>query len=180
MNSGSLLRLFQAEYFNDNLHLFMHYLLTREQSGVQDYLVNELYKMRDDEIDLYLPQLCQLALLRYNNSSLSRFLLDKAAQSMHFALKTHWLVQSIVEDRTPELCESAQSMVNACETAMVNSSAVPPSVHGRIHQRTNHDRSNDVDSESGSSKRRANSTPPELWMEYGGDGGTQEKNEVQK
>eukprot|EP00439_Symbiodinium_sp_Y106_P000869 s5132_g1.t1 len=57
MSGGSLLRLFQSEYFDAHLH--MHYLLRMEQSGVQDYLVNELYKMTDDDVDFYLPQLSQ-------------------------------------------------------------------------------------------------------------------------
>ncbi|CAK9053305.1 unnamed protein product [Durusdinium trenchii] len=119
MSGGSLLRLFRSEYFDAHLH--MHYLLRMEQSGVQDYLVNELYKMTDDDVDYYLPQLSQVALLRYNKSSLHRFLLDKAAQSLPFALKIHWLVRSIVEDRTPELYENAMAMLNLCEAAMVNS-----------------------------------------------------------
>lgn len=121
MSGGSLLRLFRSEYFDAHLH--MHYLLRMEQSGVQDYLVNELYKMTDDDVDYYLPQLSQVALLRYNKSSLHRFLLDKAAQSMPFALKIHWLVRSIVEDRTPELYENAMAMLNLCEATMVNSSS---------------------------------------------------------
>eukprot|EP00434_Breviolum_minutum_P034887 symbB.v1.2.030882.t1/scaffold3459.1/size56318/5 len=121
MSGGSLLRLFRSEYFDAHLH--MHYLLRMEQSGVQDYLVNELYKMTDDDVDYYLPQLSQVALLRYNKSSLHRFLLDKAAQSMPFALKIHWLVRSIVEDRTPELYENAMAMLSLCEAAMVNSSS---------------------------------------------------------
>lgn len=119
MKSGSLLRLFQSEYFDAHLH--MTYLLRMEQSGVQDYLVNELYKMQDDDVDFYLPQLCQVALLRYNTSSLHRFLLDKASRSMHFALRIHWLMQSFVEDKLPELSDSALAMVNACEAAVVNS-----------------------------------------------------------
>ncbi|CAE7785752.1 PI4KB2, partial [Symbiodinium sp. CCMP2456] len=119
MSGGSLLRLFQSEYFDAHLH--MHYLLRMEQSGVQDYLVNELYKMTDDDVDFYLPQLSQVALLRYSKSSLHRFLLDKAAQSMPFALKIHWLVRSISEDKTPELYENAMAMLSLCEAAMVNS-----------------------------------------------------------
>merc|ERR1719482_1342626 len=101
LSGGSLLRLFQSECFDAHLH--MHYLFRMEQTGVQDYLVNQLYKMTEDDIDFYLPQLCQIALLRYKNSSLHRFLLDKAAHSMHFALKIQWLAQAMVEDRVPEL-----------------------------------------------------------------------------
>eukprot|EP00435_Cladocopium_sp_Y103_P064920 s876_g26.t1 len=134
MSGGSLLRLFRSEYFDAHLH--MHYLLRMEQSGVQDYLVNELYKMTDDDVELcqndlapatdyYLPQLSQVALLRYSKSSLHRFLLDKAAQSMPFALKIHWLDEDLVlwQDRTPELYENAMAMLNLCEAAMVNSSS---------------------------------------------------------
>jgi len=119
INTGSLLRLFRSEYFDAQLH--MHYLLRMEQSGVQDYLVNELYKMPDDDVDFYIQQLCQVALTRYKTSSLHRFLLDKASKSMYFALRIHWLMQSFVEDRLPEISEHAMAMVNSCETAVVNS-----------------------------------------------------------
>jgi len=117
---GSLLRMFQSEYFDAHLH--MHYLFRMVASGVQDYLVNELYKLTDNDIDYYLPQLCHLALLRFETSELARFLLDKAATSMHFALKIHWLVQSAVDDQIPQLIESATQMWQESEMAMVNSS----------------------------------------------------------
>lgn len=120
-SGGSLLRLFQSEYFDAQLH--MHYLFNMDNVGVHDYLVNELYKMADDDIDFYLPQLVQLALLRFQKSSLHRFLLDKASQSMHFALKIHWLLQSIVEDRLPDLAANALAVVNMVETVVVNSTS---------------------------------------------------------
>jgi len=123
-NTGSLLRLFQSEYFNAHLH--MQYLHRRDEAGVQDYLVNELFKMTDDEVDFYLPQLCHAALLRYHKSSLHRFLLDKAAKSMHFALKIHWLVQSTVEDKLPDLLEPATLMASACSHALATA---PLAVH---------------------------------------------------
>lgn len=116
------LRQFQADAFDAHLH--MTYLLSMEQSGVQEYLVNELYKTKEEDVDFYLPQLCHLSLQRYRTSSLYRFLLDKAAGSMYFALKIHWLLQSILEDCAPELKDSAMEMVNASETVLVNSSAL--------------------------------------------------------
>mmetsp|Transcript_17608 Transcript_17608/g.40734 ORF Transcript_17608/g.40734 Transcript_17608/m.40734 type:complete len:875 (+) Transcript_17608:147-2771(+) len=118
-NAGSLIRLFQSEYFNAHLH--MQYLHEKNEPGVQDYLVNELFKMTDDEVDFYLPQLCHAAVVRYNRSSLHRFLLDKAAKSMHFALKVYWLVQSTVEDKLPELVDSATSMAGQCMSALATS-----------------------------------------------------------
>lgn len=163
MSSGSLLRLFQSEFFDSHLH--MHYLLTMEQSGVQDYLVNQLYKMTDDDIDFYLPQLCQIALLRYKNSLLHRFLLDKAAHSMHFALKIYWLVQSVAEDRTPELCESALAMVNACETALVNSDGLSPAGPGRklpLRRSSSGDVDHSTEDDDIPMRRRSSSVPADL------------------
>jgi len=116
---GSLLRMFQSEFFDAHLH--MHYLFRMETRGVQDYLVNQLYRLTDEEIDFYLPQLAHVSLLRFDTSELARFLLDKAATSMHFALKIHWLVQSAVEDQTSQLMESAMQMWQESEMAMVNS-----------------------------------------------------------
>lgn len=134
MSGGSLLRLFQSDCFDAHMH--MHYLMKMEQSGVQDYLVNELYQTADGDIDFYLLQLCQVSLLRFKVSSLHRFLLDKVGQSMHFALKIHWLVQSVVADKQPELSEHALSMVNMCETSVVNApgSAGAPSRQRRPAQ----------------------------------------------
>mmetsp|Transcript_19413 Transcript_19413/g.51876 ORF Transcript_19413/g.51876 Transcript_19413/m.51876 type:complete len:814 (+) Transcript_19413:116-2557(+) len=115
---GSLLRLFRSECFDAHLH--MYYLLHMEQPGIQDYLVNELYKVTDDDIDLHLLQLCQIAVVRYHVSSLWRFLLDKAAQSMHFALRIRWILQSLAEDQHQEMSELAAAMVTMCEVAVVN------------------------------------------------------------
>eukprot|EP00438_Fugacium_kawagutii_P005198 Skav234135 [mRNA] locus=scaffold753:301549:311126:- [translate_table: standard] len=179
-----------SEYFDAHLH--MHYLLRMEQSGVQDYLVLRLKVCEGDwnqfcsakcessvdAKDYYLPQLSQVALLRYNKSSLHRFLLDKAAaQSMPFALKIHWLVRSIVEERwklrTPELYENAMAMLNLCEAAMVNSSSSsrkredeasknvvspgPPQVHRILRSSSDPDlQSNRAPSVEESSKQRGN------------------------
>lgn len=115
----SLLRLFQSEYFDAHLH--MTYLYKMEAPGVHTYLVNELYKFTDEDIDYYLPQLCHLNLVRSETSDLSRFLLDKAGKSMHFALKVHWLVQAAVEDQVPRLQQLALQLWQETEMAMVNS-----------------------------------------------------------
>lgn len=54
-SGGMLLRLFQSECFDSYLHLY--YLFKREESGIHDYLVNLLYRRRDEEVHFYLPQL---------------------------------------------------------------------------------------------------------------------------
>eukprot|EP01054_Gregarina_sp_Poly1_P000219 Gregarina_sp_Poly_1__218@NODE_1050_length_5233_cov_176_655052_g730_i0_p1_GENE_NODE_1050_length_5233_cov_176_655052_g730_i0NODE_1050_length_5233_cov_176_655052_g730_i0_p1_ORF_typecomplete_len1227_score214_89PI3_PI4_kinase/PF00454_27/1_4e41PI3Ka/PF00613_20/5_5e10PI3Ka/PF00613_20/2_1e03Ribosom_S30AE_C/PF16321_5/26Ribosom_S30AE_C/PF16321_5/48TF_Zn_Ribbon/PF08271_12/43TF_Zn_Ribbon/PF08271_12/14_NODE_1050_length_5233_cov_176_655052_g730_i0593739 len=116
---GGLLRLFQSECFDSYFHMF--YLFKREEQGIHDYLVNLLYRRPDEEIHFYLPQLCQLSIVRAKTSALPRFLLDKAAKSMHLALKSNWFFQAALEDKLPELSEAANKMREEIEMAGVNS-----------------------------------------------------------
>ncbi|CRH00571.1 phosphatidylinositol 4-kinase, putative [Plasmodium relictum] len=119
LKEGSLLRLFRCEYFDTHLHI--RYLYDRKEVGVHEYLVNSLYTQRKyEDILFYLPQLSQISLVRYETSSLYRFLLDKASKSMHFALKLCWLYHSIVEDNSSKYKDLAQKMIQEIEMAVVN------------------------------------------------------------
>ncbi|OEH73842.1 phosphatidylinositol 4-kinase family protein [Cyclospora cayetanensis] len=110
----------RSEFFDAHFHLY--YLFNRKEQGVHQYLVNLLYTKRDiNEINFYLPQLCQLALTRFNSSPLSRFLLDVCSTHIHFALRAAWLFQSFVEDKISGLEEAAQKMTQEVEMALVNS-----------------------------------------------------------
>ena len=55
LNMGSLLRLFKSEFFDS--FILVSYLFKYQNPGVHDYLCNELYKLKDTEIEFYLPQL---------------------------------------------------------------------------------------------------------------------------
>ncbi|KEG00588.1 phosphatidylinositol 4-kinase [Plasmodium vinckei vinckei] len=119
LKEGSLLRPFQCEHFDTHLHI--RYLYDRKEVGIHEYLVNLLYTQRNPEdILFYLPQLCQISLVRYDSSSLYRFLLDKASKSMDFALKLNWIYNSIVEDNIPKYKEISQKMMQKIEMAAVN------------------------------------------------------------
>lgn len=53
---GSLLRLFQSEYFT--ISMLIYYLNKKFQNeGINSYLVNKLYGISNDEIDFYITQL---------------------------------------------------------------------------------------------------------------------------
>jgi len=52
---GSLLQLFQSEFFN--VHMLFRYLFEKQEEGVIAYLVNRLYAEPRKHIDFYLPQL---------------------------------------------------------------------------------------------------------------------------
>ncbi|CAD2109147.1 hypothetical protein YYG_01637 [Plasmodium vinckei petteri] len=119
LKEESLLRQFQCESFDTHLHI--RYLYDRKEVGVHEYLVNLLYTQRNPEdILFYLPQLCQISLVRYESSPLYRFLLDKASKSMDFALKLNWIYNSIVEDNIPKYKEISQKMIQKIEMAAVN------------------------------------------------------------
>ncbi|CAD2087446.1 phosphatidylinositol 4-kinase, putative [Plasmodium vinckei brucechwatti] len=119
LKEGSLLRRFRCESFDTHLHI--RYLYDRKEAGVHEYLVNSLYTQRNPEdILFYLPQLCQISLVRYESSPLYRFLLDKASKSMDFALKLNWIYNSIVEDNIPKYKEISQKMIQKIEMAVVN------------------------------------------------------------
>jgi len=53
---GSLLRLFQSEYFTVSM-LILYLRKNFENKGIHDYLINRLYIYKDPEIEFYLPQL---------------------------------------------------------------------------------------------------------------------------
>ena len=113
------MRLFQSDVFDAHLH--MYYLHKMSASGVQDYLVNQLYRRSDPEIQFYLPQLAQMSTSRMSTSSLHRYLMDKACTNTMFALKIHWYFQSIVEDDVSNLRQAATRLWQDSEMAIVNS-----------------------------------------------------------
>jgi len=103
-NVGSLLRFFQSMFFDSWITISYLYKF-REHAGVCDYLCNELYKFQEREVEKYIPQLCILLLNKKDkDSSLARFMMDKCASSMHFALQIAWQLQAYITyggDRLP-------------------------------------------------------------------------------
>lgn len=123
-HTGSLLRMFRSEAFDAHLHIAYLFKM-KDNQGVQDYLTNELYRMREKDVDFYLPELCLMGLWRPGNDKLHAFLLDKAASRMYYACKIHWMFQSAVEDKpaSSDLLENAMKLYQESEMAVVNSRA---------------------------------------------------------
>jgi len=97
------------------------YLYKYPLKGVHDYLCNELYKLADDEVEFYLVQLCHLLLhKKFESDSLERFILDKCAASIHFALQISWILQAFVEDGPPNCVSRIERLREDCEIATVN------------------------------------------------------------
>eukprot|EP00392_Amoebophrya_sp_AT5.2_P018674 g19262.t1 len=154
-NIDSLLRFFQSDYFRSEIFYLMHYLYHDERPGIQDYLVNQLYEKSDMEIDFYLCQLVQICVARLSDpklhgarQSLSKFLIWKAKQSVHFALKIHWLAISVFEEaaQTKALKIAGDTLIDQVEHAVVNAhlhmqledevGVPPPSTSGLLKKKT--------------------------------------------
>jgi phosphatidylinositol 4-kinase len=92
---GSLLRLFRSEFFD--LWMCVVYLQKYQtHRGVYNYLCHELYKFPQEEVEFYLPQLV-FGLLFFeatDKEALERYILDRCSKSMHFALRTTFLLSS--------------------------------------------------------------------------------------
>lgn len=99
-SSGSLLRLFESDFFDSGILLaYLYRAVTEGSTGVQDYLINRLYQVgrrghrqvrltspppqvSDVDVEFYLPQLTNLLVCGSNSAvNLERFLLDKVSAS---------------------------------------------------------------------------------------------------
>ncbi|GJD08327.1 Phosphatidylinositol 4-kinase [Galdieria sulphuraria] len=120
LSMGWLLRLFRSDFFDAWMAVTYLYRY-RSSRGVHDYLCNELYKLSDEDLELYLPQLCNLLVHHAQDSvALEKFVMDKCAQSMHFALQVYWFLQAACEDCHRERLPRVQQLRTLCETAAVN------------------------------------------------------------
>ncbi|KAK4534240.1 hypothetical protein CDCA_CDCA01G0265 [Cyanidium caldarium] len=118
---GWLLRLFRSDFFDAWMAVTYLYRY-RKTRGVLEYLCNELYNLNLDELELYLPQLCNILVFHARDSTaLEKFIMDKCAESMHFALEVYWFLQAALEDsRSKEMLKRCDLLRTRCETAAVN------------------------------------------------------------
>ena len=81
-----LLKFFDSQtHFNSWVALTYLYKST-SSPGVTDYLCNRLYTLPEEQVEVYLSQLCQLIVNR-PNSPLERVVVDLCARSLRVAVK---------------------------------------------------------------------------------------------
>lgn len=125
-NMDSLLRLFRSDFFDAFMAVTYLYRY-KDTRGVHDYLCNELYVLSDADLEIFMPQLCNLLVHHVTNSpGLERFVMDKCASSMHFSVQVYWFLQAAVEDaireKNKDTEERCRYLRTQCETAAVNGS----------------------------------------------------------
>mmetsp|Transcript_11841 Transcript_11841/g.13026 ORF Transcript_11841/g.13026 Transcript_11841/m.13026 type:complete len:673 (+) Transcript_11841:137-2155(+) len=153
INLGSLLRLFKSSYFDE--WLCVSYIYRYPKPGVHDYLCNQLYQLKQSEIEFYLPQLCNLLLHKtFQSNSLERFILDRCADSVHFALKVSWLLQAFLDDgdaKTRATCARLKeqveiSVVNCCRPGrMRQNPSLIPRWYRELIRKKNAEKGDDVE-----------------------------------
>ncbi|KAK1870235.1 hypothetical protein I4F81_012697 [Pyropia yezoensis] len=109
----------------------------RHSRGVHDYLCNELYHLSDADLEAFLPQLCNLLVYHARDSpALERFVMDKCADSMHFALQVYWFLHAAVDDAVRELNRDAEARSPASSRDASAGAPISPRRGGGTHTRS--------------------------------------------
>ncbi|KAK9837506.1 hypothetical protein WJX81_007387 [Elliptochloris bilobata] len=117
-----LLKFFDSQHFDSWVALTYLYKST-SSPGVTDYLCNRLYTLPEEQVEVYLSQLCQLIINR-PHSPLERVLVDLCARSLRIAVKVYWLLLAISQDNPKS--KHAAEMRDRCERAALEGFWDPP------------------------------------------------------
>ena len=93
-----LLRFFKSEFFD--CWIAVSYLFKYKTIGIQDYICRLMRKFPTEQVQFFLPQLCQLVVFRpdCDSTSLEFFILETCHRSTHFAILTLWHLEALVAD----------------------------------------------------------------------------------
>ncbi|KAF4661521.1 Phosphatidylinositol 4-kinase beta [Perkinsus chesapeaki] len=113
----------ESDHNMTNIYSHMHHLENADLGQVDDFLVSQLYKIKVECVDFYLPQLVYASMKEKSAPDLQSFLLMEASTFMGLAIKMHWLYHAIVEDGVEltgkDMHRGATKMEDACETAVL-------------------------------------------------------------
>eukprot|EP00808_Paulinella_micropora_P032215 g60891.t1 len=109
-----------------DIYATLHFMLHTEHSGVREFLAHRLYDLPDVDIDFVLPQLCNLVIKwpAADAKMLEKFLVHTCSVSVHLALKVIMQLEAIAAYGNPEASLRLESLVQRCETAVVNSAVL--------------------------------------------------------
>eukprot|EP00123_Amoebidium_parasiticum_P001639 comp12787_c0_seq1/m.7925 comp12787_c0_seq1/g.7925 ORF comp12787_c0_seq1/g.7925 comp12787_c0_seq1/m.7925 type:complete len:745 (-) comp12787_c0_seq1:613-2847(-) len=93
-----LLRFFRSEFFD--AFMAIAYLFKYPDSGVRDYLCNELFNMAAKDVEFFLPQLAKLCIMKAQpGDGVERFLLHHSCRHLNWAVALVWILDSAIKDR---------------------------------------------------------------------------------
>lgn len=90
---NGLLRFLESPIFN--IHFAIHYLFYSKEPGVLSFIANKIFSFKDQEVDLYIPQLI-LMYIQIDDlaEALDPYLVYRCRRAVDFALKCSWLLEA--------------------------------------------------------------------------------------
>ena len=113
--------------------MLMKYLETKEQPGVIIYLINKLFDTSTENLDLYLPQICYLALTKESEECgrmLEKFILEISMENPNIGFRALHHFQAWSEDAGASYADQAMDLYNQLEGTLVNQN-LPKHYQGR-------------------------------------------------
>lgn len=90
---NGLLRFFESSVFN--IHFAIHYLYYSKEPGVLTFIGNKLFSFKDNDVDLYIPQLILMYIQMDELAEvLDMYLIYRCRRSADFSLKVLWLMEA--------------------------------------------------------------------------------------
>lgn len=90
---NGLLRFFESPIFN--VHFAMHYLFYSKEPGVLSFIGNKIFSFKDQDVDLYIPQLTLMYIQMDDLAdSLEPYLVYRCRKGADFSLKCSWLLEA--------------------------------------------------------------------------------------
>lgn len=91
--SHGLLRFFESPIFN--IHFALHYLFYSKEPGVLSFIGNKVFSFKDNEVDLYIPQLILMYIQMDELAEvLDPYLVYRCRRTADFSLKCSWLLEA--------------------------------------------------------------------------------------
>lgn len=90
---NGLLRFFESPIFN--IHFAIHYLFYSKEPGVLTFIGNKIFSFKDQDVDLYIPQLILMYIQMDELAEvLDPYLVYRCQKAVDFSLKCAWLLEA--------------------------------------------------------------------------------------
>lgn len=90
---SGLLRFFESPIFN--IHFAIHYLFYSKEPGVLSFIGNKIFSFKDQDVDLYIPQLILMYIQMDDLAdALDPYLVYRCRKAADFSLKCSWLLEA--------------------------------------------------------------------------------------
>lgn len=90
---NGLLRFFESPIFN--IHFAIHYLFYSKEPGVLTFIGNKIFSFKDQDVDLYIPQLILMYIQMDELAEvLDPYLVYRCQKAADFSLKCSWLLEA--------------------------------------------------------------------------------------